>query len=345
MKMNIHYFSFYRLILIAGFLSVFGITDGFSQPSKCEKNNPSSACKTSGNPLIKDMFTADPSALVYNDTLFIYTGSDKSPVGQKFFSMSNWYVFSTTDMVNWTKWGSVFSFEGFSWAKGNAFAGHCIYNNGKFWWYLPATHKSIKIGEGFAIGVAVSDHPTGPFKDAIGKPLITDSTKNSVVLNIDPVVYKDDDGKVYLIWGSWGACRMVKLKDNMIELDGEVQTLELTNFYEAPYVNKKDGTYFLSYASGYPSTTAYSTSTSINGPWTFRGNINDTIPNSPTNHQAIINYKNNWYFIYHTAGLPDGGPYRRSVCIDKLEFDSNNLIMKVNRTTTGVPEIISDKKK
>ena len=91
------------------------------------------------------------------------------------------------------------------------------------------THKTIKAGEGFAIGVAVADHPLGPWRDAIGQALITDNTPNSITLNIDPCVVIDN-GTPYLYWGSWGACRYVKLKGNMTEMDGPVQNVNARNF-------------------------------------------------------------------------------------------------------------------
>lgn len=303
------------------------------------------SCKTkvieySGNPLFETPFTADASVIVHNDTLYLYTGSDEQAEGVDGFLMNQWYIFSTTDMVNWTHHGSKLSVADFDWAIANAFAGDVVENHGKFWWYVPLVHKTIRTHEGFAMGVAVSDSPTGPFVDPIGVPLITDTTTNSIPLNIDPAVFVDDDGQVYFFWGSWGQVRMVKLKENMVELDGPVQNIEgLTNFFEAPYIHKREGIYYFTYSAGYPSRIEYATSDNINGPWEYQGVINETIPNSPTNHQAIVTYKGNDYFIYHTAGLPNGGPFRRSVCIDKLEYDDNNLIKKVIMTTQGVAKI------
>ncbi len=291
----------------------------------------------SGNPLFKGIFTADPCALVYKDTLYVFTGHDEQTQSGKSFLMRDWYVFSSADMVNWTNHGTRLKAGDFSWASGNAFAGHVVEHNGKFWWYVSVTHKSIKVGEGFSIGVAVADHPLGPYKD-VGHPLITDKTANSVTLNIDPAVYIDN-GTPWLFWGSWSAARMVRLKNSMTELDGAVETVNAKEFFEAPWIHKKDNLYYLSYASGYPSTTKYCTGTSIKGPWTYRGIINDLIDNSETNHQAIIEFKGNWYFIYHNGGLPGGGTYRRSVCIDKLEYNNDGTIKKVIRTTTGVPGI------
>ncbi|EDY81301.1 glycosyl hydrolase, family 43 [Verrucomicrobiia bacterium DG1235] len=292
-----------------------------------------------GNPVVTGMFTADPSPLVYEDTLYIYTGHDIQNETERFFKMHDWYAFSTQDMVNYEKHGPLLSVDDFAWAKGDAFASHCAERDGKFYWYVSLRHKDVRVNEGFAIGVAVSDSPTGPFKDVVGEALITDETPNSVVLNIDPAVYVDDDGQAYLYWGSWGEARYVKLKENMIELDGEVQTVEAHNFFEAPFIHKLGETYYLTYASHYPSTTEYSTGPSATGPWTYRGVINDLLPKSETNHQGVVEFKGNWYFIYHNAALPGGGVYRRSLCVDLLEYDEEGLIKKVVRTDTSVPAI------
>ena len=294
---------------------------------------------TRGNPIVTDIYTADPAPLVHDDTLYIYTGRDEQTRSKTGFLMREWHCFSTTDMVNYTDHGAILDYRDFRWAKGDAFAAHVTERDGKFYWYVSVRHKDIRVHEGFAIGVAVSDSPTGPFHDAIGHALITDETPNSVVLNIDPAVYIDDDGQAYIFWGSWNAGRWAKLKDNMIELDGPVHTLEAHNFFEAPFIHKKDDTYYLTYASHYPSTTEYSTSKSITGPWEYQGVINDLLPKSETNHQGIAEFKGNWYFIYHNAQLKDGGVYRRSVCVDKLEYDEDGKIKKVVRTETSVPRV------
>lgn len=294
---------------------------------------------TRGNPIVTNMFTADPAPLVHDDTLYIYTGHDEQAPDRNGFLMRDWYCFSTEDMVEYEKHGPLLSWKDFEWARGDAFAAHVTERDGKFYWYVSLRHKDIREDEGFAIGVAVSDSPTGPFKDAIGKALITDETPNDVALNIDPAVYIDDDGQAYLFWGSWNAGRWVKLKDNMVELEGEAQTLEARNFFEAPFIHKKDDTYYLTYAAHYPSTTEYSISKSITGPWEYKGVINDRLPKSETNHQGIIEFKGKWYFIYHNAQAPGGGVYRRSVCVDKLEYNSDGTIKKIVRTETSVPRI------
>ena len=296
--------------------------------------------KTADNPIVTDMYTADPCPMVYDDTVYIYTGHDEQAPGREGFLMNDYYCFSTKDMVKYKKHGPLLSWKDFKWSKGDAFASHVIEKDGKFYWFVAIRHKDVKVNEGFAIGVAVSDSPTGPFKDAIGEALVTDETPNSIVLNIDPAVYIDDDGQAYLFWGSWGAARWVKLKDNLLELDGDVQTLNVKNFFEAPFIHKKGDTYYLTYAgSGYPSKTEYATSKSITGPWEYGGVLNSLLPVSATNHQGIIFFKGNWYFVYHNAQAPGGGIFRRSVCVDKLEYNDDGSLKEVIRTDTSVPRV------
>jgi beta-xylosidase len=298
--------------------------------------------KYSGNPIIKDLFTADPAAMIHNDSFFIYTGHDEQVVGKEGYIMKNWYVFSTTDMVNWKNHGACLALSDFSWASANAWAGQCIERDGKFYWYVPIYYDQIPGKKGFAIGVAVSDNPIGPFKDAIGKPLITNDMTTDLINDwddIDPTVFVDDDGQAYLYWGN-SSCKYVKLKQNMIEIDGQIQYVKLKNFTEAPFLNKMNNTYYLSYAAGWPEVIAYATSSSPSGPWVYQKVINDTVNNCTTNHQSIVKYKGQWYFVYHNGALPTGGNFRRSVCIEKLNYnDADGSIDKINQTTQGVPEI------
>lgn len=293
------------------------------------------------NPITTELYTADAAAMVYNDSLFIFTGHDEQgPAGNnnKAFVMNDWHVFVTDDMVNYHDYGAVLSVGTFKWANASAFAGHCEFHNGKFYWYVAVHHASIKQDEGFAIGVAVADHPSGPWVDAIGAPLITDLTENDVALNIDPAIFFDGDD-IWMYWGSWNACRRVKLKDSMIELAGKPEVVNEKAFFEAPWIHKFRGQYYFSYASGYPSTTNYSVSNSAAGPWTAKGVINTKLDNSETNHQAIVRYLGHWYFIYHGANSDGGWTYRRSVNVDYLYYDENANIVQIKRTSTGPDKV------
>jgi beta-xylosidase len=288
------------------------------------------------NPIFTDVRTADPAALVVGDTVYLYTGHDEAKDNKTFFVMHDWLVFSSKDMKNWQAHGAKLKAKDFSWAKGDAWASQVIEKDGKFYWYVTVRHASIN---GFAIGVAVGDTPLGPFKDARGTALITNDMTTDTKIDwddIDPSVFIDDDGQAYLFWGNTKP-RYAKLKANMTELDGPIQNLDLPNFTEAIWVHKKGDLYYLSYASGFPEKIVYATSKKITGPWVYQDILNEVAGNSPTNHQAIIEFKGKDYFIYHTgAAQPDGGEFRRSVAIDRLYYNKDGSLKRVIMTSEGL---------
>jgi beta-xylosidase len=289
-----------------------------------------------GNPIIKHKYTADPAALVHGGKVWLYAGHDEAPAGREGYLMNEWLVFSSSDMVNWTEHPVPLKPKDFAWAKGEAWASQVIERNGKFYWYATVEHGTIR---GKSIGVAVADKPEGPFKDARGSALITnDMTKYASISwdDIDPTVYIDDDGQAYLFWGNT-ALHYARLKENMTELDGPIQTIKLPHFTEAPWIHKHKGWYYLSYAYQFPEKTAYARSRSINGPWQYMGIFNELAGNSNTNHQAIIDFKGKTYFIYHNGALqPHGGSFRRSVCIDELKYNKDGSIKRIVMTSEGV---------
>jgi beta-xylosidase len=286
-----------------------------------------------GNPLITHKFTADPAALVVGDTLWLFTGHDSSRDGRG-YNMKDWCVFSTTDMVHWTEYPTPLKITDFTWDRsGNAYAGHATYRNGKYYWYISTN--------GSGIGVAVSDRPEGPYKDALGKPLLTRqdcfaSTHGWAC--IDPAVFLDDDGVAWLFWGN-GQCYYVRLKDNMIEIDGEIRQVKFDDFVfeEAPWIHKRKGNYYLTYATGFPEKTAYAMSKNIEGPYTYKGILNEVAGHSNTNHQAVVEFKGKWYFVYHNGAIQrNGGSYNRSVCIDRLYYNRDGSLKRVVMTTEGL---------
>ena len=322
------------IVLIALFMSSGCVQKG-SNKSIEPKTDPEP--KQINNPIIKDKFTADPAALVYNDTVYLYAGHDEAPNDFNFYRMNEWLVYSSSDLVNWTEHPVPLKTSDFDWAKGDAWAAQVTERNGKFYWYVTVEHGTIP---GKSIGVAVSDSPTGPFKDAIGKALITnDMTTGHTDItwdDIDPTVFTDDDGQAYLYWGNT-VCYWAKLKENMVEIDGEIHTVDLPNFTEAPWIHKHDDWYYLSYAYQFPEKTAYAMSKSITGPWEYKGILNELSGNCNTNHQSIIEYKGEWYFIYHTGGIqPNGGSFRRSVCIDRLFYNEDGTMKRVIMTSEGI---------
>ena len=288
------------------------------------------------NPIIKDQYTGDPAALVYKDKVYLYAGHDEAPNDFNFYKMNEWMVYSSSDMKKWESHPVPLKVTDFAWAKSDAWAAQVIERNGKFYWYVTVEHGSIP---GKSIGVAVSDSPIGPFKDALGKALITnDMTTHTKISwdDIDPTVYIDDNGQAYLFWGNT-VCHYAKLKANMIELDGPIQTIDLPNYTEAPWIHKHKDWYYLSYAYQFPEKIAYAMCKSITGPWEYKGILNELAGNSNTNHQSIIDFKGQSYFIYHNgASIPHGGSFRRSVCVDKLYYNKDGTMKRVVMTSEGI---------
>jgi beta-xylosidase len=294
------------------------------------------------NPLFEHVFTADPAALVDGDTVWIYTGHDEAPNNDVFFEMHDWLAFSSQDMVNWKEHGPIMRADDFEWATGNAWASHMVKKDGRYWFFTTVRHDDTK--PGFAVGVAVSDSPAGPFVDARGSALITNDMTTQTPNDwddIDPAVFIEDNGDAYLFFGNL-VPKYVKLKDNMIELDGPIQLIEIPHFTEASWVHRKGDTYYLSYACFFPEKICYATSDSIHGPWKYRGILNEIAGNTETNHQSIIEFMGKSYFIYHTGAVPprgdqpSGGRFRRSVAIDPLYYNDDGTLRRVIMTSEGL---------
>ncbi|MFI5934155.1 family 43 glycosylhydrolase [Actinoplanes sp. NPDC051494] len=294
------------------------------------------------NPIVQTVYTADPAPLVHNGRVYLYTGHDED--GSSYFTMKDWRVWSSADMVNWTDHGSPLSLATFSWASSNAWAGQVVQRNNKFYWYVPVTARATNR---MSIGVAVADSPTGPFRDAIGRPLADTN-------EIDPTVFVDDDGQAYLYWGNpnlW----YVKLNADMISFTGSPTRIPLTTagfgtrtgdanrptlYEEGPWVYKRNGLYYLVYAAKCCSEfIAYSTAPGPLGPWTYRGTVMPTQGSSFTNHPAVIDFKGGSYFFYHNGALPGGGGYTRSVAVEQFTYRADNTIPTITMSTTGAPQI------
>ncbi len=303
------------------------------------------------NPFVQTCFTTDPAPMVDGDTLYVYTGHDED--GADFFWMQEWRVYSTADMANWTDHGSPLAIEDFSWGDDRAWAPQCVERNGKYYFYVPLHSK---LTNGMAIGVAVGDSPTGPFKDAIGKPLFDNGSWD----NIDPSVFIDDDGQAYLYWGNPRVyCAL--LNDDMVSIKGDVIEMEQTedsfgapapdkrvkdkkyrdNYTEGPWFYKRDGKYYLLYAAGgVPEHIAYSMSDSPTGPWKYMGEImplQDT--GSFTNHCGVADFKGHSYFFYHTGKLPKGGGFARSIAAEEFKYNPDGTFPVINATAEGVKAI------
>ena len=301
------------------------------------------------NPIIKERFSADPAALVHNDKVYLYVGHDEATEEGDFFVLREWNIYSSEDLETWTMEGAV-PRTIFEWAQGDsAWASQAIERNGKFYWYTTVRGEDPEDGVGgYTLGVAVSDHPVEGWQDALGHPLIdiNDTEPPQEMLeqghtwdDIDPTVFIDRDAQAYLYWGNTHLY-YAKLEDNMIELDGPIHKVDIQDmpgtFTEAPWLHERQGIYYLSFAMNYPEELAYATSDSPEGPWQYRGKLMDTLEDSGTSHPAVLQYRGDWYFIYHTAALPTGGNYRRSVSMEHLRYNEDGSIQKLVPTASGV---------
>ena len=327
--------TIYKLSLLLGWLACVPVTDIVAQ-----------------NPIICDRYTPDPAPYVHGDTLYLFVDHDEDETLNGYFTMKDWLLYSTVDMVNWTYRGTPLTSATFSaWAKqdNDCWASQCIERNGKWYWYVTATIK----GEAYpGIGVAVADNPAGPYVDPIKQPLVKGWFK------IDPSVMIDDNGQAYLFYGNnmlWYA----KLQKSMTSLaSGEIEVnvkdeaafgpykgynddgTPKTNFEEASWIYKRDGKYYLEYAAGgVPEHWAYSTADHVTGPWTYQGKVMGEAENSFTIHGGSVEYKGHHYLFYHNGKLPEGGGYKRATCIEEYTPNEDGTIPFITATTAGVGQL------
>ena len=315
------------------------------------------------NPIVRDQFTADPTARVFNNKVYLYPSHDITPPeGQRqdWFCMADYHVFSSENLTDWTDHGVIVSQENVPWGKPDGYsmwAPDCVCKDGKYYFYFPNAPKS---GRGFAIGVATADRPEGPFT------LEPEPIKG--VSGIDPCVLIDNDGQAYIYWSGMGI-RSGKLKSNMKELDGELQEVKMPKrdgapemppmkvggqmmeglpegFKEGPFAFRRGDWYYLTFpwvrgetgeGKNPTETLAYAMSKSPLGPWDFKGIIMAEHANGCwTNHHSIVEYKGQWYLFYHTNFFSPNDDKRRSACIEKVTFNADGTIQEVQETMRGV---------
>ena len=302
------------------------------------------------NPIIRDQFTADPTARVFNNKVYLYPSHDiVPPVGQRqdWFCMEDYHVFSSENLTDWTDHGVIITQNKVPWVRPDSYsmwAPDCVERNGKYYFYFPSAPKD---GRGFGIGVAVADRPEGPF--------ICEPEPIKGISGIDPCVLQASDGNAYIFWG---AGRCAKLKPNMKELadDTPKEKVKFGNrefeMYgvnclkdlpnrqaEGPFAFEYNGNYYLTYPYVRENTEVlgYAMSKNPMGPYEYKGLIMPEHENGCwTNHHSIINYKGQWYLFYHQNAFSPRDDKRRSVQIDKLFFNPDGTIKEVKKTMRGV---------
>jgi len=294
----------------------------------------------SQNPIILDQFTADPSARVFGDSVYLYPSHDilaGEGQGRKgWFCMEDYHVFSSANLIDWNDHGIIISQNKIKWADSTAYslwAPDCIIKNGRYYFYFPATAKDTSNGRGFSIGVSVSEKPFGPF--------VTQSMPIKNIHGIDPNVFIEKDGQAYLYW-ALGKIYAAKLEENMSELASEpivIAGLPDKGLIEGPFIFKRNDIYYLTYphVQNKIERLEYATADNPMGPFDFKGVIMDESPiGCWTNQQSVINYRNQWYLFYHQNDLSPKFDKNRSVSIDSLFFNHDGTIRKVIPTLRGV---------
>lgn len=315
--------------------------------------------KEKSKPLVEHIYTADPSAHVFNGKIYIYPSHDietDNAINDNgdHFAMDDYHVLSMENATaSAVDHGVALSVDDVPWASKQMWAPDAAYKDGTYYFYFPARDKYGI----FRIGAASSTSPTGPFK---AEPDYIQGT-----FSIDPAVFEDDDGSYYLYFGGlWGGqlqnwydgkfhkqdkypaehevalpAKMAKLSANMIELDEEVKDVILIDeqgksitvgdnnrrFFEGPWVHKHNGVYYFSYSTGDTHKIAYATGDSPYGPFTYQGVILNPVLGW-TNHHSITLFEGKWYLFYHDSSLSRGQTHLRCVKMTELIHDENGLI-------------------
>jgi len=300
------------------------------------------------NPLITNQYSADPSARVFNGEVYVYPSHDilatpgHGRVG--WFCMQDYHVFSSPNLTDWTDHGVIISQTTVPWADSTAYsmwAPDCIERNGKYYLYFPATSKSTPTTRGgFRVGVAIADKPYGPF--------VPQPEPINGVRGIDPNVFIDKDGQAYLYWAQ-GNIYVAKLKDNMTELASEsklIGNLPSKGLKEGPYLFERKGVYYLTFphVANKTERLEYVMSNNPMGPFKDGGVMMDESSSGCwTNHQSIIEFKNQWLLFYHNDDLSPNFDKARSIRADSLFFNEDGTIRKVIPTLRGVGITRADK--
>jgi len=314
-------------------------------------------------PLVDRLYTADPSAHVFNGKIFIYPSHDIE-AGIPFddlgshFAMEDYHVFSMDHPgAEAIDHGPALHVKDVPWAEKQMWAPDAACKGGKYFLYFPA-----KRPDGiFQIGVATGDSPEGPFK-AEAKAI-----KDSY--SIDPAVFTDEDGKTYMYFGGlWGGQlqlyrnnrydpenreplpdepalgpRVARLADDMLQFAEEVREIVITDangkplsagdnerrFFEASWMHKYNGKYYFSYSTGDTHFICYAIGDNPYGPFTYTGRILNPVVGW-TSHHSIVQFGNEWYLFYHDSSLSKGVTHLRSIKVTKLTYDEKGHIRTID---------------
>ena len=297
-------------------------------------SSPSSA----QNPVIRDQYSADPTARVFGDHVYLYPSHDIiSPVApeRRWFAMADYHVFSSTDLTDWTDHGVILDQKQVPWTNHEGYAmwaPDCVGHHGRYYLLFPSGLASER---GFGIGIATAPSPIGPFTPA-AKPL-------DGVRGIDPCMLQTSRGESYLFWAGNGGITVARMNDDYQLLAEAPKTITglPEGFKEGPFAFERNGLFYLTFPwvrqKNSTETLAYAMSKSPEGPYTFKGIFMDEWADKCwTNHHSIVQYRGQWYLFYHHNDYSPSFDKCRSVRIDSLNFRPDGTIVKVKPTLRGV---------
>lgn len=354
-----------KKFITLGLISVLGLSAATGQSKKKSGNDDTklfNGKKPISQPLIKDLYSADPSAHVFDGKIYIYPSHDidagipENDNGAH-FDMRDYHVYSMTEPGGKVKdHGIALDIKDIPWAGKQLWAPDAAFKDGTYYLYFPVKDKQGV----FRIGVAKSAKPTGPFK-AEPEPM-----ENSY--SIDPTVFKDDDGSHYMYFGGiWGGQlqrwrsgsydsttaepaagepalgpRMARLSESMTSFAEPVRELKILDeagkellsgdnnrrFFEAAWMHKYNGKYYLSYSTGDTHFICYAVGDNPYGPFTYKGVILNPVLGW-TNHHSIIEFKGKWYLFYHDSTLSGGKTHLRNVKVTELKYNADGSIQTI----------------
>jgi beta-xylosidase len=299
--------------------------------------------KRSGNPLFPGWY-ADPEVAIFGSQYWIYPTYSAPYEQQVFFD-----AFSSPDLVTWTKHARILDTARVKWAHRALWAPAIVAKNGRYYLFFGANdyHPEKPNEPPGGIGVAVADHPAGPFKDYLGHPLV--GTIENGAQPIDQFVFKDADGQYYLLYGGWQHCNIARLKDDFTGFlpfaDGTVfKSITPQNYVEGPLMFRRQGKYYFMWSeggwTGPDYSVAYAVGDSPFGPFRRVGKILAQDPKVGTGagHHSVLQVPgtDRWYIVYHRHPLGDPDGNHRVVCIEELHFGKDGLLQPVKLTTQGV---------
>jgi len=362
-------FSQLRKVIVPGLpprlISMLILCLGMALPAIAQKPNAEFRQQgLSGNPVIEGWY-ADPEAIVYGDEYWIYptfsdgygesdhpldeaqlTPRQKLAINKQYLKQTFLDAFSSKDLVHWEKHPRVLDVRNVTWAEYALWAPSVIHANDQYYLFFGANDIQSERESG-GIGVATAETPSGPFADALGKPLI-DKFHNGAQ-PIDQFVFRDDDGQHYLFYGGWRHCNVVRLSPDLLSLspfpDGTVfKEITPSNYVEGPFVFKRQGRYYLMWSEGGwggpDYSVAYGMADSPLGPFERIGKILRQDPGVATGagHHSVIPVReaDTWYIVYHRRPLGTRDGNHRETCIDYMHFNEDGTIRPVKITFEGV---------